>query len=154
MIHYAIVKPSVATAALEAQLSAHGAVAVPVDQAELLVAAVESIDDTKQLLASLGEAARSTLLLGSLPQVKITIDPAPDNLEGVLETYLPLGILRSDPATPWNPMAAGFTGSKALAAAVGAGTMKAFSTSTYGAWIRCDAMDSGDFVIRIARGAR
>ena len=108
MIQYAIVKPSAATETLAAQLVARGAAPGPVERADIVLAAVESVDDADPVFTSLGEAARSALLLGPLPQVRITEEPAPGNVEGVLETHRPLGILRSNPSAPWNAMAASF----------------------------------------------
>jgi hypothetical protein len=151
MIQYAIVKPSPATDTLAAQLAARGATPGPIEHADIVLAAVESVEDAGRVLASLGDAATAALLLGPLPQVRVTEEPAPGNVEGILETHRPFGILRSSPNAAWNAMAAGFTGPKALGESTGAGVMKAFTTPSYGAWLRCDAADAGDFILRLIR---
>jgi len=154
MISYAIASDSSRTVALARLLDARGArVAESVESADVVLASAASLDEADTVLASLGEAARKTIVLGDFSPIHVTNFPEPGNFEGLLEACRPLGVLRTDPADAWQPMATGFIGTKALASALDAGFIKAFSTPTYGAWLHCAGEDAADFVLRVVRAA-
>ena len=135
--------------ALGAQLEGRGArVARANDSTDLTVVGATTIEEGMDALERLaaGERAR-TVLVGIDAPLDIWDRPVPGSFAYLLETYQPLGVLRTG---GWETGSmAGFVGRKELARALDTNYLNRYSSRNYASWMKSTGSDAAEFLLRM-----
>lgn len=148
MTRFHLVDPSPSTVALSELLVRHGA--TPAGDGALIVVAASSVAQARERLARLTGPERARCLIVGVHEALDRL-PSPDNLPGLLDEFLPLGVLRF--GEPWRGDAFDFIGKKSLAEAVGVPYGKRTTSRHYAGYMKRRGEDAGAFVLRYVRAA-
>ena len=133
-------------------LARRGGVETSSDDPELWLVGEDSVAGATAALERLDERSRSkAVLIGIEGTLDVRRRVVEGTLGSLLERYRPLGVLTV--TDPWDPWQTHFIGPKALAERLDAGFAQQFSSTSYGTWLRCDAEDAGEFVMRVLENA-
>lgn len=150
MTTFHLVDQTPSTSTLAEMLARHGA--VPGTGGDLLLLAPSSLQEARDRLATLSDVERARCLLVGLSEPLRTGIPSPNNLAGLLDEYLPLGVLKFS-TEPQRSHAFNFIGKKSLAEAMGIPFGKTATSRYYGGYMILRDEDAGAFVLRYHRAA-
>jgi hypothetical protein len=142
-----------ALTSLVQQVIASGATVSDRSAEVILVGATNLADASRQADKLTAEERHRTVFVGIDDALDARKRPAPDNLAGFVESNRPLAVM-SSAIVNWRPERAGFIGLKELAERVGSPIFQLETSPHYGAYMRCDADDAGQFLARYVRIAR
>jgi hypothetical protein len=145
MTTFQLIDQTPATSALGELLVRHGA--VPAVGGDLLVLAPLSLQEARQRLPMLSDAERSRCLLVGLTEALDIRMPSPENLAGLLDQFLPLGVLKFG-SGPQRGDVFDFIGKKSLAAAMGTPYGAMTTSRHYAGFMMQQDEDAGAFVLR------
>lgn len=132
---------------LGVQLEAHGA-RVAQSAADLVLVGASTIDEATRVLDSLDADERThAVVVGLDGSFDARERPEPGTLSHLLETYQPLGILRTDAVMGHS--STGFIGRKDHARGLDAKYLNLYSSRSYASWMGCPGEDPGKFLLRV-----
>ncbi len=148
MTTFHLIDQTPSTSALAEMLARHGA--MPAVGGDLLLIAPSSLQEARDRLATLSDAERARCLVVGLSEPLRTGIPSPNNLAGLLDEFLPLGVLKFS-TEPQRSHVFNFIGKKSLAEAMGTPYGKTATSRYYGGYMMLRDEDAGAFVLRYLR---
>lgn len=129
------------------RLEAHGA-QVAQSAADLVLVGAVTIDEAAHALDGLDDdERRHAVVVGLDGSLDARERPEPGTLSHLLETYQPLGVLRTDAVTGHS--STGFIGRKDHARGLDATYLNLYSSRSYASWMGCPGEDPGKFLLRV-----